>query len=133
MVRTVTIARDLTVDLKQDRPGMLARAATAIASGGLNLDGFAEIDGLLHVLTSDPRSARLSLEAAGLGVLGEREVIVVKVENRRGAAAEVFRRVAEKQINIAYTYVASRDRIVIAAEDPERAVDVLRLDKPSDG
>ena len=40
-----TITRDLAVSLDQDRPGTLARAAEAIASGGLNLDGFAEVEG----------------------------------------------------------------------------------------
>ena len=52
--------------LLQNRPGVLARAAEAIASGGLNLEGFAEVDGTLHLLTGDPRSARHALEAAGL-------------------------------------------------------------------
>lgn len=119
-------AKDLAVDLQEDRPGMLARAAEAIASGGLNLDGFAEVEGILHVLTSDPRTARLALEAVGLRVVDEREVVVAQVENHPGAAAAVFGRLAAAGINVDYTYVASRNRIIIAADDPQRAAEVLR-------
>jgi hypothetical protein len=116
---------DLSVDLKENRPGMLARAAEAIASGGLNLDGFAEVEGTLHILTGDPRSARHALEAAGLSTNGEREVIVVKIEDRAGAAAEVFVRLAGAGVNVRYTYVASGHRVVIAADQPDQALRVL--------
>jgi hypothetical protein len=121
-----TIGRDLAVDLQQDRPGMLAKAAEAIASGGLNLDGFAEIEGILHILAVDPRSARIALETVGLRVVAEREVVLQQVENRAGAAAVVFRRLAESGINVAYTYVASGNRIVIAADEVQKAMEALR-------
>lgn len=121
----VTLAKDLAVNLQQDRPGMLARAAEAIASGGLNLDGFAEIEGILHMLTSDPKSARLALEAAGLRLAAEQEVVVVVAEDRAGAAALVFGRLAEAGINVTYTYVASRNRLIIATDEPRRAMDLL--------
>ena len=124
--RSVTIAKDLAVTLQEDRPGMLAKAAEAIASGGLNLDGFAELEGILHMVTSDARSARLALEAVGLPVVGEREVIVVQVENRAGAAAALFGRLALAGLNVGYTYVASRNRIVIAPDDVPKAVAALR-------
>lgn len=121
-----TLAKDLTVDLQEDRPGMLAKAAEAIASGGLDIDGFAELEGVLHVLTSDPRPARLALEAVGLRVTGDREVVLAQVEDRRGAAAAVFSRLARAGINVSYTYIASRNRIVMAVDQPQRALEVLR-------
>ena len=124
--RSVTIAKDLAVTLQKDRPGMLAKAAEAIASGGLNLDGFAEIEGILHMVTSDARSARLALEAVGLPVVGERDVIVVQAVDRAGTAAGLFGRLAAAGLNVAYTYVASRNRIVIAADDVKKAVALLR-------
>jgi hypothetical protein len=125
-LRSVTIAKDLAVTLQKDRPGMLAKAAEAIASGGLNLDGFAEIEGILHMVTSDARSARLALEAVGLPVVGERDVVVVQAVDRAGTAAALFGRLAGAGLNVAYTYVASRNRIVIAADDVPKAVAVLR-------
>ena len=105
---------------------MLARAAEAIASGGLNLEGFAEVDGTLHVLTADPRSARHALEAAGLRVCGERDVVVVRIEDRSGAAAEVFGRLAGAGVNVRHAYVASGHRIVIAADEPQKALGALQ-------
>jgi hypothetical protein len=116
----------LAVDLQVDRPGMLAKAATAIASGGLNIDGFAEVDGILHMVTSEPRSAHLALEAAGLRVLRDREVVVTQGEDRAGMAASLFGRLAEAGINVAYTYVASGNRIVIAVDEPRKVLELLR-------
>ena len=114
------------MDLRVDRPGMLAKAAAAIASGGLNIDGFAEVDGILHMVTSEPRSAHLALEAAGLRVLREREVVVTQSEDRAGAAAALFGRLAEAGVNVAYTYVASGNRIVIAADETGKILELLR-------
>jgi hypothetical protein len=125
-VRTATVARDLAVDLSGDRPGLLARAAAAIASGGLNLDGFAEADGVLHILTPDSRAARLALESVGLRIAADTEVVVLQAENRPGTAAAVFGRLAEADIDVEYTYVATGDRIVIAVQRPWEAVELLR-------
>ncbi len=125
------VATELAVSLHEDRPGLLAKAAEAIASGGLNIDGFAEVDGVLHLLTSSPRSARHALAAAGLTVIREREVLVAHAENRPGAAARIFRRLADAGVNVAYTYLASGDRLVIAAEEPPRALAILRDERPA--
>ena len=119
------VATDLAVELAEDRPGMLARAAEAIASGGLNLDGFAEVEGTLHLLTRDPRSARLALETAGLRVTGERQVVVVQMEDRPGVAAGIFRALAGAGMNVHYTYIASGNRVVIATEDPQKTSELL--------
>jgi hypothetical protein len=121
-----TLAKDLTVNLEEDRPGRLAKAAEAIASGGLNLDGFAEVEGILHLLTSQPASARHALEAVGLKVTAERAVVVTdRIEDRAGTAAQVFARLAQAGLNVDYTYVASGNRFVIAADDPRKALGLL--------
>ncbi len=125
-MRRALLGRDLSVALDENRPGMLARAAEAIASGGLNLEGFAEVAGTLHLLTADARQARHALEAAGLAPSGECEVVVVRIEDRSGAAAEVFSRLAAAGVNVRYTYVASGHRVVIAADEPEKALQVLQ-------
>jgi hypothetical protein len=121
-----TLARDLAIDLQQDRPGRLAKAAEAIAQGGLNLDGFAEVEGILHVLTSEPGSARHALEAVGLKVINERPVVVTdRIEDRVGTAAELFARLAQGGLNVDYAYIASGNRFVIASDDPQNALAVL--------
>jgi YD repeat-containing protein len=119
------VATDLAVDLVHDRAGLLARAAESIASGGLNLDGFAEVEGRLHVLTRDPRSARLALETAGLRVCAEEQVVVVQMEDRPGVAARIFRTLAAEGMDVHYTYIASGNRVVIATADPQRTLELL--------
>ena len=101
-------------------------AAEAIASGGLNLDGFAEVEGILHVLTSNPVSARYALESVGLHVTEVRAVVVTdRVEDSAGRAAEIFGCLARAGLNVAYTYIASGNRFVIATEDAEKAIALL--------
>ena len=120
-----TLGKDLAVHLGDNRPGMLARAAEAIAGGGLTIDGFAEVEGVLHLLTSDTRSARLALDAAGLRVSGETDVLLARLDDEAGAAATVFRRLAAAGVNVRYAYVASGNRIVIAADEVEKALGAL--------
>jgi hypothetical protein len=119
------VATDLAVELNEDRPGLLARAAESIASGGLNLDGFAEVEGRLHILTRDPRTARLALETAGMRVCAEEQVVVLQMEDRPGVAAKIFRTLAEGGMHVHYTYIASGNRVVIATEDPQKALKLL--------
>jgi hypothetical protein len=119
------VATDLAVELNEDRPGLLARAAESIASGGLNLDGFAEVEGRLHILTRDPRTARLALETAGMRVCAEEQVVVLQMEDRPGVAARIFRTLAEGGMHVHYTYIASGNRVVIATEDAQKALKLL--------
>jgi hypothetical protein len=104
---------------------VLARAAEAIASGGLNIEGFAEVEGHLHLLTSDIRAARLALDVSGLRVVGEAEVVLVPIANEAGAAAAVFGRLAAAGINVSYTYLASGNRMVLGVSEPARALAAL--------
>lgn len=110
-------ATDLAVTLPEDRPGMLARAVHAVSSAGINLEGHAEMEGVVHVLTSDPSATRAALEAAGFRVLKEQQVVLVEVEDRPGSAAGIFRRIADAKVNIRFSYLATRNRLVIAADD----------------
>ena len=52
------LAKDLTVSLREDPPGTLARATEATAKAGINTDGYAEIEGSLHVLNGTRRPGR---------------------------------------------------------------------------
>src|SRR5688572_19150940 len=44
------IAEDLAVTLVDDRPGMLAKAIGCVSAAGINIDGYAEMNGMVHVL-----------------------------------------------------------------------------------
>ena len=118
------LAADLVVTLEADRPGMLARAIGAVSAAGINIDGYAEMSGVVHVLTHDQDldAARRCLDEAGFRVVQEQHVVLVPVPDEPGAAARVFQRIAEAHINVRYSYLATRNRLVIASDNPEAVI-----------
>jgi len=119
------IARDLTVELGGDRPGTLGRALEAIAKTGINLDGFAEVAGILHVLTADPARTRRALESGGFTIARDDEVVVVELPDRPGIAASLFKQLADANVNVNFTYVATNNRVSIGAANVARAAEVI--------
>lgn len=120
-----TLAKDFTVKLQEDRPGAIARAFEAIAKAGVNIEGYAEIEGTLHVLTSDPSSARRALESAGLKVSREEDAVVAEVANRPGVAASIFRRIADANVNVTFSYLATGNRIVVGAANVAKVGEIV--------
>jgi hypothetical protein len=116
---------DLAVTLENDRPGTLARALGCVSAAGINIDGYAEIGGIVHVLSQDLRATHDCLQKAGFRILQEQDVVVVSVADEPGAAARVFQRIAERHINIKYSYLATGNRLVIAADPREAVVEAL--------
>ena len=121
----VHIDSDLAVTLDEDRPGMLSRAISCIGVAGINIDGYTEMNGIVHVLAPERDRARQCLEGAGFRIVQEQRVVLVPIEDEPGAAARAFQRIADAHINIRYSYLATRNRLVIAVDNPEAAVDVL--------
>jgi hypothetical protein len=121
----VHLDADLAVTLDEDRPGALARALGCVSSAGINIDGYAEIGGVVHVLSPDLPKTHSCLEKAGFRIRQEQQVVLVAVEDEPGAAAGVFQRLAAAHINIKYTYLATGNRLVIASDNPQAVIDVL--------
>ena len=118
------MAKDLTVIL-EDRPGTLADIGEALGKAGINIDGCcgfpSEGKGVIHILVEDVGAARREIQQAGLEVRGEREVLVLEVENRPGVFGEVTRRIARAGVNIDLIYIAANTRLVIGADDLDKA------------
>ena len=119
------LASDIAVTLPEDRPGMLSRAVTAVSGAGINLEGHAEMDGVVHVLTTDADGARAALDGAGFRVVREQQVVLVSVADRPGSAASIFRRIADAKVNITFSYLATGNRLVIASDSLEELVACL--------
>jgi hypothetical protein len=115
------MAKDLSVNLGEDRPGMLARAAEALGAAKVNIEGFSEAGGQLHVLVNSPARAKTALAKAGFQVTGERDVMVEKLVNRPGTAGKLLRRLADAGVNIEFSYVAAGTRLVAAVSDMKAA------------
>ena len=118
------MAHDITV-LIDDLPGALAQVGEVLGKAGINIDGYCSftsgIKTQLHVLVQDAEAARSALDAAGLQVLQEREVLTVDMEDRPGELGKVARRIAEAGVNIDMVYMGTESRLVVAAYDLDKA------------
>jgi hypothetical protein len=123
---TTHLAADIAVTLAEDRPGALAKAITCISTAGINIDGYSEMNGVVHVLTTELAAARQCLSNAGFHEVQEQDVVIVPVSNEPGAAARVFQRIAEAHINVRYSYLATGNRLVIASSNPQALLDVVQ-------
>jgi len=117
--------KDLQITLDKDRPGTLAKATTAIANAGINIEGFCEVNGQFHTVTSDPAGAKRALESAGYKVK-ETDVVVLPAEDRPGFLAEVLNRVTDEEINVGVAYTLANTRVAIGAEQVSKLKDVLQ-------
>lgn len=114
------LAADLVIDI-ENSPGALAKVAVAASDAGVNLAAATCLgDGdraELHILVKHPEAVRHLLAITALAVSREREVVVVEVEDRPGALADLTRRIAAAGINLDLVFVATGDRIVFGSPD----------------
>jgi hypothetical protein len=120
--------KDLTV-VMENRPGTLSAVAESLGKAGVNIEGFcgfpSEGQGLGHVLVDDVAAARQAIEQAGARVTGERDVLVLDLENQPGALGGAARKIADAGVNIDLAYVAGNNRVVIGADDIDKAKTAL--------
>lgn len=121
----VHLAADIAVTLDNDRPGTLAKALGCVSTAGINIDGYSEMNGIVHVLATDLTAARRCLGQAGFREVQEQDVVVIPVENEPGAAARVFQQIAEAHINVRYSYLATGNRLVIASTNPQAVIQAV--------
>jgi len=119
------MGRDLTLRLTTDRPGELARVAQTLSRSGVNVEGIAEIGGVVHVLARDPSAARAALRSGGYTIEGELEVLVLPMTDRPGELSMIMQRLADASVNLRFLYLATGTRVVIGADDITRARAVL--------
>lgn len=122
----------MAVDLKvilEHRPGALADLGEAAGKAGVNIYGLCGIPcegyGVIHLLAAHVAETRKAIEAAGLEVAEEREVLIIDVEDRPGEMGELGRLLADAGVNIDLIYGIG-SRIVIGADDLDKARAVLK-------
>ena len=118
------MVKDLTVIL-QDRPGTLADMGEILGKAGINIEGICATtykgEGAIHILVEDSAGARQVLEAKGIEVTAEREVLVKEIEDRPGILGEVARKLANAGVNIELVYLATKTRLIIGVDNLEKA------------
>jgi hypothetical protein len=117
--------KDLTVVL-EDRPGALADLGDATGGAGINIEGMCAVTGggkgEIHVLVDDADRTREALEFGGMEVSGERDVLVVEVEDRPGTMASVARKLGDAGVNVELAYTTFGGvKIVLGVDDLDKA------------
>jgi hypothetical protein len=116
------MAIDLVIDV-ENTPGALAGVADAISDAGVNIAAATCVGpgdrAELHILVPHGEAAKHALAISHVAVTGEREVVVVEVEDRPGVLADLTHRIAQAGVNLDLIYVATRNRIVFGSEDIE--------------
>jgi len=114
------MAMDLVIDVDNE-PGALARVAAAISDAGVNISAATCVGGAdhaeLHILVPHAEAAKHSLAISHLAVSHEREVVIVDVEDRPGALADLTNTIAQAGVNLDLVYVATRNRVVFGSPD----------------
>jgi len=119
---------DLAIEL-ENRPGALAEMGEALGRAGVSIEGggawLAGGKALGHFLFSDGASARRALEAAGIKVLAEREVVTVRLKQGvPGQLGKLARRMADAGVNLEVQYSDHDHRLILVVDDVLRAREV---------
>ena len=120
--------KDLAIAL-DNRPGALAEMGEALGRAGVSIEGggawVLEGRGVAHFLFADGAAARRALEAAGIRVLAEREVIVQRLKQGvPGQLGLLTRRMAEAGVNIEVLYSDHEHQLVLVVDDVARGREV---------
>lgn len=113
--------KDLAIAL-DDRPGALAEMGEALGRAGVSIEGggvfVANGAGIAHFLFHDAAAARAALEAAGIRVIGENDVLVQKLrQDEPGQLGRIARRMADAGVNIAVQYSDHDHNLILVVDD----------------
>jgi len=116
--------KDLAIAL-ENRPGALAEMGEALGRAGVSVEGggawISGAEAIAHFLFEDGGAARRALEAAGIRVLEEREVLLLRLkQDVPGQLGLLARRMAEAGVNIEVLYSDHEHRLVLVVDDLAR-------------
>jgi hypothetical protein len=116
--------KDLEIEL-DDRPGALAQMGEALGRAGVSIEGGGVFvtggAGVAHFLFADAAAARAALEAAGIRVVAENEVLVQRLrQGEPGQLGKIARRMAAAGVNIKVQYSDHDHQLILVVDDIER-------------
>ncbi len=126
------ITKQLAIFL-DNRPGMLARVAEALAEAKINIYALTTSDTVDHsvirLVVNDYRRALHVFEEHGTLVV-EDDVLLVDAANKPGEMAHIARKLGDAKINIEYCYCATppdskKGLLVLRVSNPGKALKVL--------
>jgi len=115
-----------------NRPGELARVATALSRQGVSLKAVAATASanqvVVHLVGHDVAAMRTALESANIS-FQEEEVLLLLLEDKAGEIARVAGQLAEQNVNITAIYLAGRAddlvEVILATDDVKKAKKIL--------
>ncbi len=116
--------KDLSIQL-ENRPGALAEMGEALGRAGVSIEGggawVVGANGAAHFLFEDGAAARRALEAAGIRVLAERDVVVQRLKQAvPGQLGQLTRRMADAGVNIEVLYSDHDHQLILVVDDVAR-------------
>ena len=113
--------QDLTIAF-ENRPGALAQMGEALGRAGVSIEGGGAFvvngKGVGHFLFTDGSAARRALEAAGILVVEEREVLTQRLnQDEPGQLGKISRRMAEAGVNIEILYSDHEHQLILVVDD----------------
>jgi len=126
------ITKQLAIFL-DNRPGMLARVADALAEARINIYAVTTSDTVDHtvirLVVSDYRKAIHVFEEHGTLVV-EDDVLMIDGSNKPGELASIAHRLAEAKVNIEYCYSATpaeskKGLLILRVSNPAKALKAL--------
>lgn len=117
-----------------NKPGTLAAVCDALASEKINIFALTVSDTIDHavvrMIVSDPKRALSIFEQHGTLVV-ENEVLLLDLQdNKPGTLSEIAKKLAEKNVNIEYAYLATamtarEGLLVLRPNNLNKAIEIL--------
>jgi hypothetical protein len=116
--------KDLAIAL-DNRPGALADMGETLGRAGVSIEGGGVFEGIAHFLFVDAAAARAALDAAGIRVVAEHEVLVQKLrQDEAGQLGKIARRMADAGVNIEVQYSDHDHNLILVVDDMTRGREV---------
>jgi hypothetical protein len=114
--------KDLEIEF-ENHPGALADMGEALGRAGVNVEGGGvwSCDGgkhsVAHFLFEDGDAAREALEAAGIRVVADREVVILRLHQiEPGQLGRLARRMADARVNIQVQYTDHHNQLILVVD-----------------
>ena len=113
--------RDLAIRL-ENRPGALADMGETLGRAGVSVEGgggfVIDGKGIAHFLFEDAGAARKALEAKGIKVLEDREVLIQRLkQDQPGQLGKIARMMADAGVNIEVMYSDYQNQLILVVDD----------------
>ena len=119
---------DLVIEVENE-PGALAGVARAISDAGVNISAATCVGPAdraeLHILVPHAGATEHSLSLEHLDITRKREVVVIEIDDRPGALADLALRAAKAGVNLDLVYVATKNRVVFGSPDLDALKEAL--------